>query len=72
LRGWETCEPVYERVPGWKTSTKGITRFEDLPLNARKYLQRLEELAGVPIDIISTGAERTDTIILRNPFASKG
>jgi adenylosuccinate synthase len=72
LKGWETCEPVYERVPGWKTSTKGITRFEDLPLNARKYLQRLEELAGVPIDIISTGAERTDTIILRNPFASKG
>jgi adenylosuccinate synthase len=72
LKGWSTCEPVYEKVPGWKTSTKGITRFEDLPVNARKYLLRLEELAGVPIDIISTGAERTDTIIQRNPFASRG
>ena len=72
LKGWVTCEPVYEQVPGWKTSTKGITRFEDLPVNARKYLQILEQLVGVPIDIISTGPERTHTIMRRNPFVSRG
>ncbi len=72
LKGWTTCEPVYERLPGWKSSTKGVTRFEDLPVNARKYLQRLEELVGVPIDIISTGPERTHTIMRKNPFASRG
>jgi len=72
LKGWVACEPVYERVPGWKTSTRGITRFEDLPVNARKYVQRIEELVGVPIDIISTGAERTHTVMRRNPLASRG
>jgi adenylosuccinate synthase len=70
LKGWAACEPVYERIPGWKTSTRGITRYEDLPVNARQYLQRLEELVGVPLDIISTGAERTHTIMRRNPFFS--
>jgi adenylosuccinate synthase len=72
LEGWMKCEPVYDRVPGWKTATKGVTRFEDLPVNAQRYLQRLEKLAGVPIDIISTGPERTDTIMRRNPFAPRG
>ncbi len=71
LKDWERCEPVYEKMAGWMSPTQGITRFEDLPLNARKYLQRLEELAGVPIDIVSTGAERSHTIIQRNPFASR-
>ena len=46
LKGWAGCEPVYERMPGWKTSTKGVTRLEELPENARKYLTRLEELVG--------------------------
>ena len=62
------CEPVYEELPGWTESTAEIRRFAELPLNAQKYLLHVEELAGVPIDIISTGADRKDTIMLRNPF----
>lgn len=62
------CVPVYEELPGWSESTSGIRHFSELPINAQKYLLRVEELAGVPIDIISTGADRRDTIVLRNPF----
>jgi adenylosuccinate synthase len=62
------CEPVYETLPGWAESTVGITGFADLPDNARRYLARIEQLAGVPIDIVSTGADRTQTIVLRHPF----
>ncbi len=62
------CRPVYEELPGWQASTVGITRYEDLPANARDYLQRIEELAGIPIDIISTGPDREQTIIKRHPF----
>lgn len=62
------CEPIYEEMPGWKESTAGIRSFAELPVNAQKYLLYVEELAGVPIDIISTGSDRKDTIILRNPF----
>jgi adenylosuccinate synthase len=62
------CEPIYEEMPGWNESTAGIRSFAELPLNAQKYLLYVEELAGVPIDIISTGSDRKDTIILRNPF----
>jgi adenylosuccinate synthase len=72
LKGWAICEPVYEHAAGWKTSTKGITRYEDLPANARRYLERLEQLVGVPIDIVSTGPERTHTIIRKNPFGARG
>jgi len=61
-------EPVYEEVDGWKTSTRGMTKYDDLPVNARRYLQRLGELVDAPIDIISTGPERESTIILNNPF----
>jgi len=61
-------EPVYEELPGWQTSTIGISRREALPSNAQRYLERIEELAGVPIDVISTGAERDQTIVLRHPF----
>jgi adenylosuccinate synthase len=61
-------EPVYEEMPGWKESTIGIKSYEALPVNAQKYLARLEELAGVPIDIISTGPDREQTIVLRHPF----
>ena len=61
-------EPVYEDVSGWKSSTVGITRYDDLPANARAYLGRLEEVVGVPIDIISTGPDRAETIVLSNPF----
>lgn len=62
------CEPVYEEIDGWMTSTRGITKHEDLPLNARRYIQRLGELVQARIDIISTGPERESTIMLSNPF----
>ncbi len=64
----EACEPVYEEMPGWQESTLGITRYEDLPQNARDYLRRLEELTEKPIDIVSTGPDRSQTIVLRHPF----
>ncbi len=63
------CEPVYEEMPGWHESTEGITDFEALPANARAYLRRIEALTETPIDIISTGPERDETIVLRDPFA---
>ena len=62
------CQPVYEEMPGWGESTVGIRRLEELPANARRYLDRLQELTGTPIDIISTGADREETIVIRNPF----
>ena len=65
---FEQCEPVYVELPGWSETTARIRNFSELPENAQKYLLYVEELAGVPIDIISTGSDRKDTIILRNPF----
>jgi adenylosuccinate synthase len=62
-------EPMYEEIPGWKESTVGLKRFEDLPSAAQNYLKRIEEICDVPIDMISTGAEREETIVLRHPFA---
>lgn len=63
------CEPVYEEFPGWKESTFGVTRWEDLPESARRYLKRLSEVAGCPIALVSTGPDRSQTILLDNPFA---
>ena len=68
LEGYAGLEPVYEELPGWPDSTMGITEYARLPANARKYLERLESLVEVPIDIISTGPERDETILLRHPF----
>jgi len=62
------CEPVYEDMPGWKESTVGIKSYDELPANARAYLKRIEEVTEAPVDIISTGPERSETIILRHPF----
>ena len=62
------CEPVYEDLPGWQESTVGITRFDALPATARAYLERIEAICGVPVDMISTGAEREETIVRRHPF----
>jgi len=62
------CTPVYEDHPGWSEPTHGIVEFSKLPSNARKYLARMEELAAVPIDIVSTGPDRAQTIVLRNPY----
>jgi adenylosuccinate synthase len=62
-------EPVYEELPGWRESTVGVTTYEALPANARRYLERLQALVKVPIDMISTGPDREQTIVLRHPFA---
>ena len=63
------CQPVYEDIPGWSESTVGITTFDDLPQNAKNYLARIEELVQTPIDIISTGPDREQTIIKHHPFS---
>ncbi len=60
------CTPVYESMPGWKTQTRGVRRYEDLPDAARKYIARLEEVSGVRMAIVSTGSERDDTILRRD------
>ena len=62
-------EPVYEEVDGWSESTVGVKSLEALPENARAYIRRVEELVGAPIDIVSTGPDRNETIVLRHPYA---
>jgi adenylosuccinate synthase len=64
----ERCEPVYEDMPGWTDSTVGVREWSRLPVNARRYLERLAELAGVPVDLVSTGPDRDETILIRDPF----
>ncbi len=67
---FESLVPVYETVNGWSESTLGVQRWEQLPLNARRYIERIAELVGVGIDIVSTGPDRNETIILRDPFSA--
>lgn len=62
------CEPVYEEIPGWSENTAGIKEFHQLPSAAQNYLKRIEEICATPIDMISTGPDREDTIVLRHPF----
>ncbi|MFY9512492.1 MAG: adenylosuccinate synthase [Rubrivivax sp.] len=62
------CVPVYETLPGWSQSTAGLTNWEQLPANARRYLERVQVLIGAPIDMVSTGPDRVHTILLRHPF----
>ncbi|MEW6038100.1 MAG: adenylosuccinate synthase [Pseudomonadota bacterium] len=64
------CEPIIEEMPGWQESTAGLRALDDLPANARAYIKRLEEATGVNVDIISTGPDRQDTIVIQNPFAA--
>ena len=64
----EQCTPIYEDLPGWSENTMGVTDKSKLPANALAYLDRLQEAVGVPVDIISTGPERDETIVLRNPY----
>ncbi len=64
------CVPIYEEWAGWQESTVGVTNYDDLPQKARDYLARIEELAGVPVDIISTGPDREQTIIKEHPFGA--
>ncbi len=63
------AEPVYEDMPGWQSSTVGITEFDKLPQAARDYLKRIEEIVATPVDIISTGPGREQTIVHRDPLA---
>jgi adenylosuccinate synthase len=64
------CVPVYEEMPGWKESTVGAKSMDELPANARAYIKRIEELVGIPVDMVSTGPDREETIVLRHPFAA--
>ena len=63
LRALAGAEPVYERMPGWTSPTKGARRFEDLPVEAQRYVRKLEELTGVACAIVSTGSDRNETIV---------
>lgn len=65
---FEACKPVYEDLPGWAESTVGVQDVDGLPENARAYLKRIEEIVETPVDIISTGPDRIETIVLRHPF----
>ena len=67
-----SCTPVYESVPGWKTPTRGVRRYEDLPDAARRYIARLEEVSGVRAAIVSTGSERDDTILRKDVLKASG
>jgi adenylosuccinate synthase len=62
------CVPVYETMPGWSDKTASVTDYDQLPINARLYLQRIEHVTGVPVDIISTSPDRDHTIMMRHPF----
>lgn len=66
--GWYEVEPVYEDIPGWHENTFGVQQWDDLPANAQAYIKRIEELVGAPVDIVSTGPDRIETIVLRHPF----
>ncbi|TLU65844.1 adenylosuccinate synthase [Thalassotalea litorea] len=66
--GYENITPVYESMPGWDEKTVGVTNRDELPANAIAYIKRIEEVTGVPVDIISTGPDRNETMILVNPF----
>ena len=67
--GYELVTPVYEEMPGWSDTTFGVTEYEQLPQAAKNYIKRLEELTEVPVDIISTGPDRAETMVLVNPFS---
>jgi adenylosuccinate synthase len=67
----EECRPVYETLPGWTETTNGVRSYARLPKNVKGYLRRIEELTGTPIDIVSIGPDRDQTIILRNPYVPK-
>ena len=66
----ERCKPIYETMPGWDESSVGVTEFDKLPVNAQKYLKRIEEITGVPVHMVSTSPDRDHTILLHNPFAA--
>ncbi|HET7267747.1 MAG TPA: adenylosuccinate synthase [Oleiagrimonas sp.] len=67
--GWRECKPVYLEFPGWEEKTSGVREWGKLPAAARAYLRAIEELSGCPLALVATGADRDDTIVLRDPFA---
>ena len=68
IKELERCRPVFEELPGWQEDLRGVRRYEDLPANTKNYLKRVEELVGVPIQIVSVGPDREETIVVQNPF----
>jgi adenylosuccinate synthase len=71
LRRVQRCVPVLETLPGWKAATEGVRHIEGLPAESRAYLQRIEELTGVPVVLVSTGTGREDTIVRNEPLAAE-
>jgi adenylosuccinate synthase len=69
LDALEACDPIFEEFPGWDEDIGNVRRWDDLPRNTRKYLKAIEEISGVPVDIISVGPSRDATIVLADPFA---
>ena len=67
--GFEKCAPVYVDLPGWSETTVGAKSLDELPETARAYIRKVEELCETPVDIVSTGPDRTETIVLRHPFS---
>jgi adenylosuccinate synthase len=65
---WERLEPVYETFPGWSEPSRGARTMDDLPANARAYLQQMEAIVGAPVHIVSTGPDRNENIVIRYPF----
>ena len=65
---FESCEPIYIEMPGWQESTVGLQSWDDLPHQAVAYLRKVEDICGVPIDIVSTGPDRAETIVINHPF----
>ena len=64
------CKPIYETLPGWTESSVGVTQYDQLPANAKRYLQRIEQTTGVPVHVVSTSPDRDHTILLHHPYAS--
>ena len=67
-QGYADAKPIYIEMPGWKSSTIGTDSFDSLPIEAQNYIRKIEELSGLPVDILSTGPDRDETLILNNPF----
>ena len=62
------CKPIYESMAGWTDSTVGVTQYDDLPINARLYLQRIAHVTGVPVAMVSTSPDRDHTIMMQHPY----
>jgi len=65
---FEECKPIFIEMPGWSDSTVGAMSYDGLPKAAQDYLRKVEELVEAPVDIISTGPDRAETIVMRHPF----